>query len=284
MNDIITQINDNFEVLKSRLISTVPKMDILKPREWDKINKLLIDRLSKPNNCKIITSNIFIEYVVIHKCSNSQPNDKYDRWIEAFNNLVDRVLKDSDKTLHNKIEDIIRNLFTTGDNDMFGGNSDFKNRLNELLAIDYFNLCDKVKIIEIEKKLANNKSIDLILRNSYGKTIGVEILTLQKIDPQKQEDDESMSEFLLGRIKKKYDDKIKDLNEINDLDNLYIMPIVEYAVGLERFNFPTNMQYATPIMCPHLNYYGSKMEMRISDINQYLAIRREGKIDELFGS
>lgn len=284
MNDIITQINDNFEVLKSRLISTVPKMDILKPREWDKINKLLIDRLSKPNNCKIITSNIFIEYVVIHKCSNSQPNDKYDRWIEAFNNLVDRVLKDSDKTLHNKIEDIIRNLFTTGDNDMFGGNSDFKNRLNELLAIDYFNQCDKVKIIEIEKKLANNKSIDLILRNSYGKTIGVEILTLQKIDPQKQEDDESMSEFLLGRIKKKYDDKIKDLNEINDLDNLYIMPIVEYAVGLERFNFPTNMQYATPIMCPHLNYYGSKMEMRISDINQYLAIRREGKIDELFGS
>ena len=193
---------------------------------------------------------------------------------------MDRVLKDSDETLHNKIEDIIRNLFTTGDNDMFGGNSDFKNRLNELLAIDYFNQCDKVKIIEIEKKLANNKSIDLILRNSSGKTIGVEILTLQNIDPQKQEDDESMSEFLLGRIKKKYDDKIKDLNEINDLDNLYILPIVEYADGLERFNFPTNMQYATPIMCPHLNYYGSKMEIRISDINQYLAIRREGKIDE----
>ena len=280
MNDIITQINDNFEVLKSRLISTVPKMDILKPREWDKINKLLIDRLSKPNNCKIITSNIFIEYVVIHKCSNSQPNDKYDRWIEAFNNLVDRVLKDSDKTLHNKIEDIIRNLFTTGDNDMFGGNSDFKNRLNELLAIDYFNQCDKVKIIEIEKKLANNKSIDLILRNSSGKTIGVEILTLQKIDPQKQEDDESMSEFLLGRIKKKYDDKIKDLNEINDLDNLYIMPIVEYAVGLERFKFPTNMQYATHIMCSHLNNNGNKWEMIISNINQYLAMRREGKIDE----
>ena len=149
-----------------------------------------------------------------------------------------------------------------------------------MLAIDYFNQCDKVKIIEIEKKLANNKSIDLILRNSYGKTIGVEILTLQKIDPQKQEDDESMSEFLLGRIKKKYDDKIKDLNEINDLDNLYIMPIVEYAVGLERFKFPTNMQYATHIMCSHLNNNGNKWEMIISNINQYLAMRREGKIDE----
>lgn len=279
MNDIITQINNNFEVLKSRLISTVPKMDILKPREWDKIKKLLKDRLSKLDKGEIITSSIFIDYV-IHKIYNLKPNDKYERWIDAFNDLVDRVLKDSDETLHNKIEDIIRNLFTTGDNDMFGGNSDFKNRLNELLAIDYFNQCDKVKIIEIEKKLANNKSIDLILRNSSGKTIGVEILTLQKIDPQKQEDDESMSEFLLGRIKKKYDDKIKDLNEINDLDNLYILPIVEYADGLERFNFPTNMQYATPIMCPHLNYYGSKMEIRISDINQYLAIRREGKIDE----
>ena len=71
--------------------------------------------LSKPNNDKIIKSSIFIEYV-IHKCSNLEPNDKYDRWIEAFNNLVDRVLKDSDETLHNKIEDIIRNLFTTGFN------------------------------------------------------------------------------------------------------------------------------------------------------------------------
>lgn len=108
----------------------------------------------------------------------------------------------------------------------------------------------------------------------------MEILTLQKIDPQKQEDDESMSEFLLGRIKKKYDDKIKNLNEINDLDNLYIMPIVEYAVGLERFNFPTNMQYATHIMCSHLNNNGNKWEMIISNINQYLAMRREGKIDE----
>lgn len=39
MNDIITQINDNFEVLKSRLISTVPKMDILKPREWNRIRE-----------------------------------------------------------------------------------------------------------------------------------------------------------------------------------------------------------------------------------------------------
>lgn len=279
MNDIITQMNDDFEVLKRSLISTVPKMDILKPREWDRIRKLLKDRLSKLAKGEIITSSIFIDYV-IHKFYNSKLNDKYERWIDAFNDLVDRVLKDSDETLHNKIEDIIRNLFTTGDNDMFGGNSDFKNRQNELLAIDYFNQCDKVKIIEIEKKLANNKSIDLILRNSSGKTIGVEILTLQKIDPQKQEDDESMSEFLLGRIKKKYDDKIKDLNEINDLDNLYIMPIVEYAVGLERFNFPTNMQYATHIMCSHLNNNENKWEMIISNINQYLAMRREGKIDE----
>lgn len=283
LNVLQDNIKQHFEVLKSKLISTVPKMDILEPSDWSRIQKLLIKRLSKSNKSQTITSSTFID-IVIHKFSNTKPNDKYDRWIEAFNNLVDRVLKDSDETLRNKIEDIIRNLFTTGDNDMCGKNSDFKNRLNELLAIDYFNQYDGVSIIEIEKKLANKKSIDLILRNSSGKTIGVEILTLQNIDPQKQEDDESMSEFLLGRIKKKYDDKIKDLNEINDLDNLYIMLIVEYADGLERFNFPTNMQYATHIMCPHLNNNGNKWEMRISDINQYLAIRREGKIDESFGS
>ena len=37
-------------------------------------------------------------------------------------------------------------------------------------------------------------------------------------------------------------------------------------------------------MCPHLNNNGNKWEMRISNINQYLAMRREGKIDESFGS
>lgn len=283
MNYIITQLNDNFEVIKSILINTVPKMDILEPRDWSRIQKLLIKRLSKSNKGQTITSSTFID-IVIHKFSNTKPNDEYVRWIDAFNNLVDRILKNTDEKLHKKIEDIIRNLFTTSDNDMFGRNSDFKNRLNELLAIDYFNQCDKVTIIEIEKKLANNKSIDLILRNSSGKTIGVEILTLQNIHPQKQEDDKSMSEFILERIKRKYEDKTKQLMEIKDLEDLLIMPIVEYANGLERFNFPTNMQYATPIMCPHLNYYGSKLEMRISDINQYLAIRREGKIDESFGS
>lgn len=283
MNYIITQLNDNFEVIKSILINTVPKMDILEPRDWSRIQKLLIKRLSKSNKGQTITSSTFID-IVIHKFSNTKPNDEYVRWIDAFNNLVDRILKNTDEKLHKKIEDIIRNLFTTSDNDMFGRNSDFKNRLNELLAIDYFNQCDKVTIIEIEKKLDNGKSIDLILRNSFGKTIGVEILTLQNIHPQKQEDDKSMSEFILERIKRKYEDKTKQLMEIKDLEDLLIMPIVEYANGLERFNFPTNMQYATPIMCPHLNYYGSKLEMRISDINQYLAIRREGKIDELFGS
>lgn len=283
LNVLQDNIKQHFEVLKSKLISTVPKMDILEPSDWSRIQKLLIKRLSKSNKGQTITSSTFID-IVIHKFSNTKPNDEYVRWMDAFNNLVDRILKKTDKKLHKKIEDIIRNLFITGDNDMFGRNSDFKNRLNELLAIDYFNQYDGVSIIEIEKKLANKKSIDLILRNSSGKTIGVEILTLQNIDPQKQEDDKSLSEFLLGRIKKKYDDKIKDLNEINDLDNLYIMPIVEYADGLERFNFPTNMQYATHIMCPHLNNNGNKWEMRILDINQYLAIRREGKIDESFGS
>ena len=283
LNVLQDNIKQHFEVLKSKLISTVPKMDILEPSDWSRIQKLLIKRLSKSNKGQTITSSTFID-IVIHKFSNTKPNDEYVRRMDAFNNLVNRILKKTDKKLHKKIEDIIRNLFITGDNDMFGRNSDFKNRLNELLAIDYFNQYDGVSIIEIEKKLANKKSIDLILRNSSGKTIGVEILTLQNIDPQKQEDDKSLSEFLLGRIKKKYDDKIKDLNEINDLDNLYIMPIVEYADGLERFNFPTNMQYATHIMCPHLNNNGNKWEMRILDINQYLAIRREGKIDESFGS
>lgn len=270
MNDIIEELKKHFERLKSELISIVPMMALLNTKEWNNLKNRIIKRISPVAKDYTISSYIFIDYVIGVKSTNPDVRNHSKKFVESFNKLAKRIMDESEKSLHQKIEIVFKNLFITGDDDMCGGNSDFKNRLNELLTIDYFNQCDNVQIIEIEKPLINKKTVDIILKHKYGDIIGVEILTLQNIDPFKQQDNESMADFLFGRIKKKYEDKTKGLVKIDDLDNLLILPIVEYADGLETYKFTYDSQLSTPIMCSHLNYNNGDCEMVLSEINQYL--------------
>lgn len=270
MNDIIEELKKHFERLKSELISIVPMMALLKNKEWNNLKNRIIKRISQVAKDETISSYIFIDYVIGVKSTNPDVRNHSKKFVESFNKLAKRIMDESEKSLHQKIEIVFKNLFITGDNDMCGGNSDFKNRLNELLTIDYFNQCDNVKIIEIEKPLINKKTVDIILKHKSGDIIGVEILTLQNIDPFKQQDNESMTDFLFARIKKKYEDKTKGLVKIDDLDNLLILPIVEYADGLETYKFTYDSQLSTPIMCSHLNNNNGDCEMVLSEINQYL--------------
>lgn len=270
MNDIIEELKKHFERLKSELISIVPMMALLNTKEWNNLKNRIIKRISPVAKDDTISSYIFIDYVIGVKSTNPDVRNHSKKFVESFNKLAKRIMDESEKSLHQKIEIVFKNLFITGDDDMCGGNSDFKNRLNELLTIDYFNQCDNVQIIEIEKPLVNKKTVDIILKHKYGDIIGVEILTLQNIDPFKQQDNESMADFLFGRIKKKYEDKTKGLVKIDDLDNLLILPIVEYADGLETYKFTYDSQLSTPIMCSHLNYNNGDCEMVLSEINQYL--------------
>lgn len=245
-------------------------MALLNTKEWNNLKNRIIKRISPVAKDDTISSYIFIDYVIGVKSTNPDVRNHSKKFVESFNKLAKRIMDESEKSLHQKIEIVFKNLFITGDDDMCGGNSDFKNRLNELLTIDYFNQCDNVQIIEIEKPLINKKTVDIILKHKYGDIIGVEILTLQNIDPFKQQDNESMADFLFGRIKKKYEDKTKGLVKIDDLDNLLILPIVEYADGLETYKFTYDSQLSTPIMCSHLNYNNGDCEMVLSEINQYL--------------
>lgn len=270
MNDIIEELKKHFERLKSELISIVPMMALLNTKEWNNLKNRIIKRISPVAKDDTISSYIFIDYVIGVKSTNPDVRNHSKKFVESFNKLAKRIMDESEKSLHQKIEIVFKNLFITGDDDMCGGNSDFKNRLNELLTIDYFNQCDNVQIIEIEKPLINKKTVDIILKHKYGDIIGVEILTLQNIDPFKQQDNESMADFLFGRIKKKYEDKTKGLVKIDDLDNLLILPIVEYADGQETYKFTYDSQLSTPIMCSHLNYNNGDCEMVLSEINQYL--------------
>lgn len=197
MNDIIEELKKHFERLKSELISIVPMMALLNTKEWNNLKNRIIKRISPVAKDDTISSYIFIDYVIGVKSTNPDVRNHSKKFVESFNKLAKRIMDESEKSLHQKIEIVFKNLFITGDDDMCGGNSDFKNRLNELLTIDYFNQCDNVQIIEIEKPLINKKTVDIILKHKYGDIIGVEILTLQNIDPFKQQDNESMADFFI---------------------------------------------------------------------------------------
>lgn len=256
-------------------------MDVPNCKDWNKLRKRMIGRYSQPVENDTIFSSIFIEYIIGTLSTDPVIQRQNRRFVSSFNNLVKRVLKDSDKSLHHKIKSKIKNIFITGDNDVQGGNSDFKNGINELLAIDYFNQCGDVRITEIEKPLYNGKSIDLVIKHNSGDTIGVEMFTMQNIGTQRQKDNKSMSDFLFERINKKYYDKVTGLSQINELDNLLIMPIVEFSDGLENLKFGYPSQISTPIMCSHLNRdKDGEWEVVLSEINMYLETRRAGNVNE----
>lgn len=164
MNDIIEELKKHFERLKSELISIVPMMALLNTKEWNNLKNRIIKRISPVAKDDTISSYIFIDYVIGVKSTNPDVRNHSKKFVESFNKLAKRIMDESEKSLHQKIEIVFKNLFITGDDDMCGGNSDFKNRLNELLTIDYFNQCDNVQIIEIEKPLINKKTVDIILR------------------------------------------------------------------------------------------------------------------------
>lgn len=133
MNDIIEELKKHFERLKSELISIVPMMALLNTKEWNNLKNRIIKRISPVAKDDTISSYIFIDYVIGVKSTNSDVRNHSKKFVESFNKLAKRIMDESEKSLHQKIEIVFKNLFITGDDDMCGGNSDFKNRLNELL-------------------------------------------------------------------------------------------------------------------------------------------------------
>ncbi|WP_278910022.1 hypothetical protein [Leyella stercorea] len=131
MNDIIEELKNHFERLKSELISIVPMMALLKNKEWNNLKNRIIKRISPVAKDDNISSYIFIDYVIGVKSTNPDVRSHSKKFVKSFNKLAKRIMDESEKSLHQKIKIVFKNLFITGDDDMCGGNSDFKNRISQ---------------------------------------------------------------------------------------------------------------------------------------------------------
>lgn len=266
MKQILTK---NIEKLKATCLSIVPQMDMLKESEWGKIQKRLQARYSVICNKNNLESYMLVDYII--GCVGG--NKECLKFIEAFVNTLNEALKYADSLgLKNKVEGIMRQLFITGDIDVMSGNSDFKNRLNELLAFNWFASCDNYRLVNIEEPLSDNgKSIDFLLQSkATGDYLGIESMTIQGVNPEMQDDNQTLANFLDARIELKYADKMKNVPKSDLISNILIMPIVECQKGLEKFEVHVTNKHSTPIFTSCISEKEGKVTIELLNINSYL--------------
>lgn len=258
----------NMGILKGKCLALVPQMKVLKDSDWNKVQKRILTRCPIIESQKNLDSYMFVDYLI--GCIGG--DKECLKFIEAFVNTLNDALKYADSLgLKNKVEGIVRQLFITGDVDVMSGNSDFKNRLNELLAFNWFASCANYKLINIEEPLIDNgKSIDFLLQNKdTGDYLGIELMTIQRVNPEMQDDNQTLTNFLDARIERKYADKMRGIPNSDFIPNLLIMPVVEYQKGLENFTVYTKCKHSTPIFTSCLNENDGKATMELLDVNSF---------------
>lgn len=246
----------NFDTIKAFLIKSIPYMRNIKAKEWDCIKKsynkrlFLINKEDNITSFKPLVPKSLIDYAIgANHPSSNEVALHCKQWISALNRMIEKAIKYSStsqeqaKQIHEKIMHLLTTIEANDD-----PNSDFKNTLNELLVYNYLYECENVEVKQIEMKIESGKSIDYVIqRKSDKKKIGLEVMTMQGINPEKQENDKEMTSFLIQRIKNKHKDKVKDAKEIKELDDLLIFPIIEDTKGLEKFSFDIQCDISVPI-------------------------------------
>ena len=194
-----------------------------------------------------------LDYIICSHCQNPNTVDSIKSLIRALNTEVDKALHYAErhKQFKSRINSIIKQMICSMDVDVQSTNEDFKNWINELLVFNKITSNPDYEIIDMEYSLPNGKSLDYKLRskptNDY---LYIEVCTIQNMNPADHEKDETINDYLNNRIKKKYESKISNLDSIHSegIVHFYILPIVEYKKGMEKFTFKVDKNIAfTPL-------------------------------------
>lgn len=281
----MNEFEQNFDNIKQVLISLIPYLAHLCDKDWERIEK------SSKKRMKILTeegippkSVIDLAVAAIHPEQEHPCAQHYKCWLLGLNKVIEDAIAHSShneqiaKQIKGKIVTLLTTVEATAD-----VNSDFKNTLNELLVFNFLCNCENIEVIQIEKRLKNGKSIDYVVRHKVdNKRIGYEVVTLQNINPAKQDDNESIKTFLNERLEQKYKDKTKGLLEIEDLDDLRIFPIMEDHIGLEMFDYNTFSEISCPIHVPALdkgkNGTATTYRLCLLSAQEYFEKRKEGAV------
>ena len=273
--------DNNFEALKAYIESLLsPNVaNILKQKDWEKIIESCSLRYAQMDSTPIASFD-FIDYVIGYKGSDNNRKEQCNNFIVGFNDSVDKAYMycKGHAKLKPGIDCIIRNIMIASDKDVSSTNSDFKNRLNELLAFNFLAGCCATNVVAIEEMLVNGKSVDFVLKNKKtNECRGYEVVTLQGIDPSKQDNSDTMNTFISDRIENKRKMKFCDLSSSGRISSLHVMPIIEWNDGLREFYFMPSNPCSTPIFTNSLCVNEGHYSLELCEINEYIKnVKAEG--------
>lgn len=245
--------------------------NLLSEKNWNKVINTYMKRVKGISSiCNdVIKSSCLID-IIICSYRNDGLSKAYQDTIIAINNEINKALAYC--KLHpkftNSVNDIIKKTLVEMDNDIFNPNSAFKNWINELFVFNLLAKWDDYDIVDLERSLGNGKTCDFVCRNRNGQEIWFEVITLQQIDSSKQDDNNSMNDYLNKRITDKYNMKTEGLK---DIPNIKILPIIEYVDGLEKFSVSVNSDIAIEPLTIMKNNLNGISTVELRPLNFYLS-------------
>lgn len=268
------EYQEKIEKIKQTIFQFVPTFEtLLSDNDWDKIIPNYLNRIDNiPEGLDNVISSTCLIDLIICSTKENEIGVANRLTVRAINQEIEKALLYCEQHPHYtaKIKDVVKKTLTEMDEDVFNSNSAFKNWINELFVFNLLTEWDGYEIIDIERSLGNGKTCDFVCRNCHGEEIWFEVVTLQRIDPSRQDDSATMNEFINNRIVDKYKAKTKDLLPVNT-PNLRILPVIEYVEGLERFDISLNSDISAEPLSIMRNEFEGVVRFDIRLLNTYLA-------------
>ena len=267
----LTSLQNYFDVIWSELCKLIPEIEpLFSKKERAKIGikyaakyKALCDSQQEP-----ITSNCFFDRFAA-SCGKDSQADGFKDEVNGVANAIRSALKyasfNESSSVLTEIRQIVKGLIITMDEEPSSNNSDYRNRLNELLVFNWLNECENIRLTDVAYPLGNNNDCDFRCIHEDGTELLIEVMTIHNIDLSKQDNSETFSDFINQKVQKKYNDKLKGEAQIN---NFRILPIIEFVDGLSDFAPILDSKIALPPQTVIKNVIDGEREMLLTPIEK----------------
>lgn len=217
---------------------------------------------------EIITSACFFDEFISSLGNGNQAKD-FKEMVNGIGDVIKiaqkHAINNRNQSVFTKIKQTIKDMIVTMDESPLSNNSDYRNRLNELLVFNWLSECENIKVISIEKKLENGKSCDFECQHKDGTIVLLEVLSINNLNVNKQDDSKTFSAFINSKVKDKFNDKT---NRLSFIPNIKIIPILEYTEGLENFKITVNDKFSLKPFTVVKNKIDESNEIYLGDLEE----------------
>ncbi len=196
--------------------SEIKEKDLIKKEKA--FNKRIsnIKKIENPEK-KSYEPHCVFDLLILSENSNID-NKWYKQFLNNIDEIVARLKKNINVSLHDKLKNSVKQIILSLKEEIDNQNQ-YLDFYGEILGLDFFiTQDDKFKLIEIERKLPNRKSVDFVFQHEDDDTpLYIDFVSLHNIKPQLLKTRKEFINFFENRFNQKLEKKTKDLNTENNL-------------------------------------------------------------------